>query len=185
MDGQTRGRDGMVPGNIQYDYGVFRGFGQVHYGTNVDQYRELEDDTWFYRAEFEQVPAEGERIFFVSEGIDYQCELWLNGHLLCTHEGMFSRIEADLTEWLSLKKNILDIKILPHPSSGCPRGTGRAEAKDSCKSPVEYGWDWHPRLLTSGLWQNAWIERRGKDDIRDCRVCYQLNETRSAAQIFF
>lgn len=35
-----------VPGNIQYDYGVAHGFGDVHYALNYQKYQPLENDAW-------------------------------------------------------------------------------------------------------------------------------------------
>ena len=37
-----------VPGNIQYDYGVAHGFGDVQFSDNYKQYSSLEDDHWEY-----------------------------------------------------------------------------------------------------------------------------------------
>ena len=140
-----------VPGNIQHDYGVFKNSGDIHYGKNVDWYRELEEDDWFYRAEFKELLPAGKRVFFIADGIDYQCEIRMNQKLVCEHEGMFSKIELDLTDCLQEDGNILEIKIFAHPTSGYPRGTGREEADKCCKPAVGYGWDWHPRLLASGV----------------------------------
>ena len=38
-----------VPGNIQYDYGVFHKFEDVQYADNYKQYLPLEEDHWEYR----------------------------------------------------------------------------------------------------------------------------------------
>lgn len=174
-----------VPGNIQHDYGIYKGFGDIHYADNVDVYRALEEDAWYYTAQFDVKARKGRRMFFVSEGIDYQCEIRLNGVLLCEHEGMFSRIEVELTENLREGANELEIRILPHPVGAYARGTGREEAAMSCKSAVDYGWDWHPRLLSSGLWQEAWLESRDGGEIGGCSVSYRLNEELDTAFVSF
>ena len=139
-------------------------------GENVAVYEQFEDDTWLYQTRFCVQPRDGERLYFVSDGIDYRFEVWLDGERRLEHEGMFSRIELDLTENLKAEGNTLEVRILPHPSGGQPRGTGREEAARSCKPAVGYGWDWHPRLLSSGMWQEAWLETRDEGFIRDCEA---------------
>lgn len=174
-----------VPGNIQHDYGCFKGFADIHYGENVAVYEQFEDDTWLYQTRFCVQPRDGERLYFVSDGIDYRFEVWLDGERLLEHEGMFSRIEVDLTEKLKAEGNCLEVRVLPHPSGGQARGTGREEAARSCKPAVGYGWDWHPRLLSSGMWQEAWLETRDAGFIRDCEARYSLNDALDTAAVTF
>ena len=175
-----------VPGNIQQDYAAFKGFPDVHFGENVNAFRALEDDVWLYRAEFDGLELDGERLFFVADGIDYRYEIRFNGRLLLEHEGMFTRAELDLTDLLLGKGNRLEITILPHPlAPETRRCDGRDEASWSCKPPVCYGWDWHPRLLSSGIWEDAWLETRGKDFIRECSCSYRLDEDLSGAEVSF
>ena len=83
LDWQGRVRDEVfaatVPGNIQRDYGIHRGFGDVNYGTNVTLFEPYEDDTWHYLADFKR--PEG-TVHFVSHGIDYECNIHLNGNCI-------------------------------------------------------------------------------------------------------
>lgn len=47
-----------VPGNIQNDYAIHYGWGDINFGNNCLRYEELEDSVWYYRAEFEIDSAE-------------------------------------------------------------------------------------------------------------------------------
>ena len=58
-----------VPGNIQYDYGVFHKFEDLNYSDNYKQFLPLEDDHWEYQAVLNYDRKDGERVFFVSGGI--------------------------------------------------------------------------------------------------------------------
>ena len=40
-----------VPGNIQYDYSIYRGFGDLQYSDNHKKLQEFEDDHWEYVTE--------------------------------------------------------------------------------------------------------------------------------------
>lgn len=165
-----------VPGNIQYDYGVYHHFVDVQYADNYKQYIPLENDFWEYRTVLCYSKKEGERVFFVSDGIEYQYDILLNGETLYSYEGMFRPLELDLTERLTDGEDVLTVRIYPHPKSEGGRPDTRDEADASCKPPVSYGWDWNPRLLASGLWEDAYIETRSASYIGDCEVLSTLSE---------
>ena len=57
----------------------------------------MEAEYWFFRTTFAP-PAIGddEEAVFQFLGIDYHCDILLNGKLVISHEGMFSPIEVPL-----------------------------------------------------------------------------------------
>ena len=174
-DGATEEFAATVPGNIQYDYGKHKGFSDVQYSDNYKQYLPFENDHWEYRTLFSYEKTEEERVFFVSGGIDYRYDILLNEILLYSYEGMYRNIELDLTDHLK-DTNTLTVRIYPHPKrEGAPEGT-RDEADQSCKPPVSYGWDWNPRLLISGLWQDAYLETRDSYFIQAPEVLATLSD---------
>ena len=174
----------MVPGNIQEDYARAVGICDVMYGENVTRLEAVENDVFEYRATLDFTVKDGERVFFVAEGVDYKYDVLLNGQTVCSYEGMFKACEVDLTE--SLRGNdALTVRIYPHPKrEGAFVGT-RDEADASCKPAVSYGWDWNPRLLISGMWRDAYIETRGEDYIGDCEPLYTLSRDFGFADITF
>lgn len=173
-----------VPGNIQFDYGTYRNFGDPMYGENCRRYEALEACSWGYRTHLHYEREAGERVWFVSNGIDYRYDILLNQRKLGSYEGMFSPIEIDLTERLTGDDTLL-ILIYPHPKrAGAARGS-RDEADASCKPPVCYGWDWNPRLLISGMWQEAYIETRTDGFISDCEPFYCLSPELDRATVSF
>ena len=77
-----------VPGNIQADYAEHMGFGDTNYGLNFQQFHDTEGFTWEYSCRLCFEADSSERIFFVSEGIDYIYDIALNGNILfSTHIG--------------------------------------------------------------------------------------------------
>ena len=168
-----------VPGNIQNDYAVHYGWGDINYGYNCLRYKELEDSTWYYRAEFDTEP--GKKVFFVSGGIDYIYDIFLNDEKIYSHEGMFTKVEEEITDKIRPGMNVIEVKIYPHPKR--EGASGRDQADNCCKPPVCYGWDWHPRVLISGIWNDAYIELRDDDHIEVCEVSYILKD--NLAQVEF
>ena len=173
-----------VPGCIQSDYAAAHGYGDVNYGLNFKKYRWMEDLYWVYETYLQFDQKNGERVFFVTKGIDYEYDVILNGKKLLTHEGMFSPVEVDITDFLT-DDNLLQIVIYPMPKYSGAATDDRNQAVDSCKPAVGYEWDWHPRLLTSGIWCDTYIETRTEDYIHDCEVFYTLEDDFSAAYVNF
>ena len=173
-----------VPGNIQNDYAIYHNWGDINYDKNCTRYAELEEYTWVYETELNFESSAGERVYFVSHGIDYYSAISLNGVELLKHEGMFSDIEIDITDFLK-EKNILTVTVFAHPKrKGAVKNT-RDEADASVKPPVCYGWDWHPRLLVSGMFDEAYIETRKEDFIRDWTYNYEISEDFKSAEVEF
>ena len=174
-----------VPGNLQYDYGKHHGFADVQYSDNFKQYLPIEDDTWEYKTVLSYERDEGERVFFVSGGIDYRYDIALNGNVIYEYEGMFKSIELDLTDKLTDSENVLTVKVYPHPKRKDAKPGTRDEADHSAKPPVSYGWDWNPRLLISGIWQDTYIETRGEGFISNADVIATLSEDLSLGTVNF
>ena len=182
----TVGRDGWfsakVPGNIQKDYAEENGFHDVQFSDNYKQFLPLEDDHFEYRTRLSFERKAGERVFFVTKGISYRYDILLNDECIYGYEGMFRGAEIDITDRLT-GDDTLVVHIYPHPKrKGAPMGT-RDEADASCNPPVYYGWDWNPRLLISGLWDETYIETRGEGYIGDCEVLCSLDETMQVGSV--
>ena len=176
--------EARVPGNIQEDYGIAHNFGDPNAGLNVFKYLPLEDATFEYTAKLTYEKQPDERVFFVSRGIDYRYCIYLGDKKLYENEGMYTTVELDLTDELS-EKDSLRVVIYPHPKRpGAAEGT-REEADSCCKPPVCYGWDWNPRLLISGMWQEAFIETRKADYINECEPFVALSDDYRTGRVDF
>ena len=182
QDGPSEWFPAEVPGNVQYDYGRMMGCGDISVGDNVVQFRETEDYTWEYRTWLSFEEADGERAFFVSEGIDYRFDILIDGQKKLSHEGMFTRVELDVT---GCSGQEMIVRIYPHPKSEFAEHEDRDQANQSVKPPVCYEWDWHPRMLVSGIWQETYIELRSGDYIRACEPFYALSADYTRAEVRF
>lgn len=170
-----------VPGNIQLDYITahpeFLG-GDINFGENFRKMYDLEPYTWFYKTtlDFVREKKVNEKLWFVTEGIDYIWSILVDGEEIYTHEGMFSKVELCLDDILGDKLNensVFEVKIHPHPMlEGMP--VDRNQASQSCKPPVSYEWDWHPRVIPSGLWDETYFETRTNAHLDNVDVSYCL-----------
>ncbi|MDF1575593.1 MAG: glycoside hydrolase family 2 TIM barrel-domain containing protein [Bacteroidales bacterium] len=164
-----------VPGAVQLDIASAEGYGPYYYADNWRDYLWMEDHEFTYVTRFFKPRMDpGERLVFRSLGIDYEFEIILNGEVLLHQEGMFTPVRLDLTSRLQVN-NSLKIKIFPVPKKH-PEPADRSQAAASVKPAVSYGWDWHPRLIPSGIWEDTWLEILPGSHVEDISVRYSLNE---------
>ena len=171
-----------VPGAVQLDYAKAKGWGDHNYAENWKDYRWMEDVYWTYRTRFSSPDLEADkRIYFVSKGIDYEFEIILNGQEVFAQEGMFKAVDLDLTDLLN-KQNLLEVRIFPVPKVP-GRADDRSQAAQAVKPAVSYGWDWHPRLIPSGIWDDTYLEIRNASHFQDVFIDYQLSDDFQSATI--
>jgi beta-mannosidase len=171
-----------VPGAVQLDYAAARNWPDYSFGENWKNYRWMEDVYWTYRTTFRKPDLAGdEKLFFISKGIDYNFEIFLNSEKILAQEGMFTYVECDLTSLLK-PENTLQIVIFPVPKIP-GRPDDRSQAAQSVKPAVSYGWDWHPRLIPSGIWDESGLVIRKTAFLSDVYVNYSLSDDFRKADI--
>ncbi len=171
-----------VPGDVYTDL--------MNAGRIPDPYRDensLELDwvskkTWAYEAKGEFKPAEGRRYRLRFMGVDYISRIELNGHVLEErHEGMFSRMEFDVTDALD-PEGVQKIRVIlfpvPSPSwekLGPVLGSNEFGRSKYLKTQMSFGWDFAPRLKTCGIWDRVYFYETGDAIIKDVFVKPSLN----------
>jgi beta-mannosidase len=171
-----------VPGAVQLDIAKAENYGTWYYAENWKDYLWMEDQFFTYRASFSKpLLKPGERLFFISDGIDYTFDILLNGEKIFEQEGMFTPVKIDLTDRLR-EQNMVNIVIHPIPKS-VPAPVDRIQADHSVKPAVSYGWDWHPRLVPSGIWDETGLVIEPESWIENTQVDYKLNENLDMADI--
>lgn len=162
-----------VPGAVQLDWARAHDWPPYWVGENFRAYDGLEDRYWTYATKLElPATAPGERLFFVCGGVDYACEILLNDERLLQQEGMFTPIEVELT---GRARSGDELRVIVHPApKSVPAPADRSQANRSCKPAVSYGWDFHPRLIPLGIWEETWLEVRSTTFLRNVAVDYRL-----------
>lgn len=183
-DSSTRPQEfvpAQVPGAVQLDWARAHDWPDHNYADNFRAYEWMEDRFWVYQTELSPPQIENdEQLFFVCKGIDYQYQVRLNGEVLYAHEGMFKPFEIDLTG-RAQNGDTLEIVVFPVPKS-CAEPT-RVQANQSCKPAVSYLWDFHPRLVPLGIWDETFLEVRPAQHFGRTETLSQLTNEYSMAQI--
>lgn len=83
----------------------------------------------------------------IFEGVDYKCQVWLNGQLIGIHKGAYERFEFDLTQIYD-GKNILVVRVEDSTACEQPRGKQRwLKNNFGC---------WY--VQSTGIWKSVWLE---------------------------
>jgi beta-mannosidase len=171
-----------VPGAIQLDIARAEKYQPHYYAENWKDYLWMEDMYFTYRTVFKKPQLKDEaRLYFISLGIEYEFEIFLNNEKIFYQEGMFTPVYLDLTENLK-DENTLLVRIFPVPKLHSSPAD-RTQASQSVKPAVSYIWDWHPRLIPVGIWDETYIEIQPKARVSDFQIDYKLNEELTKAEI--
>lgn len=173
-----------VPGAVQLDWARCKDLPPYWKGVNFRDYKWMEDKFWLYRTELSFDIRPQQRAWLCFEAIDYQYRICIDGEILLDGEGMFTPIRLDVSRF-SGGQHELCVWIYPAPKAD--DSDTRDQARESCKAAACYGWDWHPRLVSLGIWGEAWLEidsmsaitalearYRLSDDLRTCTIDVEL-----------
>ena len=175
--------DATVPGAVQLDYARAEKYGPYYYGDNWKDYLWMEDVYWTYSTEFPKPDLKAdEELYFTSKGIDYKFDIIFNDKIIQSQEGMFTPVQLDLTGLLRGNNRLL-IRIYPIPKLKTSNPDPAAQASQSVKPAVSYGWDWHPRLVPSGIWDETSLEIRDQTRIENFTFDYSLSRSLDTARL--
>ncbi|WP_309571548.1 sugar-binding domain-containing protein, partial [Deinococcus sp.] len=111
--------------------------------------------TW-YRREFtlsaDETPGNGDRLLLHFGAVDWDAQVWVNGHWVGGHQGGYTPFTLDITDALDGQDVRVDVRAADdHADMGQPRGK-----QDWLPEGTGHG-IWYPR--TTGIWQSVWLER--------------------------
>lgn len=115
----------------------------------------------------------GGRLLLHFGAVDYQAEVWLNGHSVVRHEGGHTPFTADITGAIGAGEQVLVVRAEDRLDQGQPRG------KQYWDTPPEQ--IWYDR--TSGIWQTVWLEPVPATYISEIRWTPDLDRERLAVQV--
>ena len=163
-----------VPGAVQLDYAKAKGYAPYYYGLNFKQFDWMENEYFFYESVLDFTCTPLECAILIFDGIDYKYEIEIDGTIKAKGEGAFTPVKIDVSIYEGRKVPI-KVTIFPIPKE-MPWPQKRFQARSSCKPASSYGWDWHPRLVPSGIWEDAYIEIFTLGSPRNLEASYRLSD---------
>ena len=91
--------------------------------------------------------------------VDQECEVFINGNLVCVHRGGFTPFTADISAFARIGENVLRVE--------CTDETEKTEGARGKQSSTPGG-IWYTKQ--SGIWQTVWLECVPKNHIRSLDI---------------
>ena len=185
-------RPAQVPGSVHLDLLHNNLIPDPYYRDNEAKLQWIEDADWEYRTTIQAPPdlLARKNIDLVFEGLDAYAEVYLNDKLILTADNMFREWRVPVKSLLKPGANQLHI-VFPSPIKAAAKiaatdkwreQTHVAEKTYLRKAAFEYGWDWGPRFVTSGIWRPARLEAWDAARISNLHIA-QLDVTAKVAHL--
>ena len=169
-----------VPGDVHLDLLANKKIPDPFYRDNEAKLQWIENASWEYRLNFD-VAADffaRSNVDLVFDGIDAAAQVYLNDALVLNANNMFRIWRVPAKDHLHVGKNQLRI-VFPSPIKAAQEVAAgdpfRLQSKTADKTYIrkaayEYGWDWGPRFVTSGIWRPVHLEAWDKARIADYAI---------------
>lgn len=175
----------VVPGDVRLDLLRAKRIPDPFFGKGSVASRWVDELDWWYVRDVDSGERTASRRFVIFDGIDYQSAVFWNGNEVGRHTGMFSRQVYELPSGQAgeLGIRIWGAHALPQLSLGLgersaglltrrflPSNPAFPDRIATLKCQMSFGWDFAPRLLTCGIWDDAALIQTRTAIIRDIRV---------------
>ena len=170
-----------VPGCVHTDLLANKKIEDPFYRDNEKNLQWIGKTDWEYETRF-NVSAEmlkRRNLEIVFEGLDTYAEVFLNEKPILDADNMFRTWRVDVKDSLKQGENILRVKFRSPVNEILPlmkkldyelpavNDQGEKTSPYTRKAPYQYGWDWGPRFVTSGVWKPVnlvmWDDARIED----------------------
>jgi beta-mannosidase len=181
-----------VPGDVHLDLLANKKIPDPFFRDNESKLQWIENESWEYRLSFDVTTAMLVRsnVDLVFEGLDAAAEVYLNDAQVLTADNMFRIWRVPVKSHLHAGKNLLRV-VFPSPIKAAQEAAAsdafrlRSKTEDKTyirKAAYEYGWDWGPRFVTSGIWKPVRLEAWDKTHISDFAI-HQRDVSKAVAHL--
>ncbi len=164
-DSDTIWRKADVPGNVFTDLMNHQLIPDPFILQNEDKVQWVSDKNWSYKTNFivtpEELKKKHHQLSFV--GLDTYAKVYLNDSLILTANNAFRTYKASVEKYIK-EKNQLRIDFTHNKAFEekekkkldyeLPEGN-RVFTR---KAQFQYGWDWGPKLNTTGIWKDVTLK---------------------------
>jgi len=180
QDSESGWLPATVPGDVHLDLLANKKIDDPFYRDNESKLQWIEKESWEYRASFDVTPALLARsnVDLVFDGLDGPCTVYLNNIEVLRGINSFRTFRVAAKAQLRAGKNSLRVVFAaPGIAADAIASTDpwaaktKVESKTYLRKPAyEYGWDWGPRFVTSGIWKPVRLEAWDKVRIADFAI---------------
>ncbi|MEQ9404577.1 MAG: hypothetical protein RIM99_13380 [Cyclobacteriaceae bacterium] len=180
-----------VPGVVHMDLLKNRKIEDPYLGNNELNLQWIEKENWEYRSSWRvsKEQLRNDHIELVFTGLDTYAEVRLNGEKILTADNMFRSWRVDARPFLKegdneliihftspLGQNEEQVKNYPYRLPSGNETTDLQVSAFTRKAAYQFGWDWGPRFVSSGIWRPIYVEAWN-----DARITHSFVSTQSIA----
>ncbi|WP_347839133.1 glycoside hydrolase family 2 protein [uncultured Draconibacterium sp.] len=185
--GQNEWLPATVPGTVHTDLLANKKIEDPFYRLNEHDLQWIDKEDWEYKTTFtvEAALLKMDRVELDFKGLDTYADVMLNGQQIASTDNMFREYTINAKKVLKPGDNELHIVFRSPITEGIKKydaqgyvipvsdndlaKIGQVEGDKQVsiytrKAGYHFGWDWGPRLVTSGIWRpvflNAWDEAK-------------------------
>ncbi|MDG1529699.1 MAG: glycoside hydrolase family 2 protein [Polaribacter sp.] len=170
----TDWKSASVPGNIFTDLLDHKMIPDPFIKTNEEKVQWVSKKDWEYKTTFSvnEDTLLKENINISFKGLDTYAKVYLNNQLIATTTNAFRTYKIDIKKHLKANNNLKIIftntdKIETGKEKNNPYQLPEGKRIYTRKAQFQYGWDWGPKMNTSGIWKNislkAWNDLKFDD----------------------
>ena len=204
VEGEISGA-AIVPGTIHTDLINNKFIEDPFYRLNEKKVQWIDKKDWEYKTILNITKEEfgKNNIILDFEGLDTYADVYLNDSIILRADNMFRSWKINIKEIIKLGDNSLKVILhspikkglellanspYPYPAINDQSENGELGDKKvsvfTRKAGYHYGWDWGPRLVTSGIWKPVKLISWNDINIKDVFI-KQTKVTKEVAQLNF
>ncbi|NLR90921.1 glycoside hydrolase family 2 protein [Flammeovirga sp. SR4] len=193
-----------VPGTVHTDLISNNIILDPYYRLNERDVQWVDKVDWEYKTKFtiDQKIFEHQKIQLHFDGVDTYGEIYINNILIGSTDNMFREWDFDIKPHIHKGENTLKVVLLSPIENGInalkKHGYGLPAINDQSvigevgnqqvsiftrKAGYHYGWDWGPRLVTSGIWRDVNIEYWNNTKIDNIFVQQKTSSDKAALKV--
>jgi len=185
-----------VPGCVHTDLLANKKIEDPFYRLNEHKLQWIDKKDWEYKTEFlvDRQLLKHDRVALDFKGLDTYADIYVNDQKVTSTDNMFREYLVDVKSFLKNGENTLRIKflspinqslkkydangfVLPVSDNDMAR-LGQVEGNKKVsvytrKAPYQFGWDWGPRLVTSGIWRAVYLKAWDRARVQHLQVVQQ------------
>lgn len=180
MDQSTSWLPAKVPGDVHLDLLDNKLIPDPFYRDNETKLQWIENADWTYKTNFKATPEilSQRNIDLVFRGLDTNATVFINDRKALDADNMFRAWRINAKPFLKAGANEIRVEFAS-PIKTAEKLAAEDKARSEThvpekaylrKAAYEYGWDWGPRFVTSGIWQPVYLELWNKARIEDVQI---------------
>ena len=199
--GTTAWLPASVPGTVHTDLMANKKIEDPYYRLNERAVQWIDKVNWEYRTTIDLTPemAQKQNMVLEFEGLDTYADVFVNDQPILSADNMFRTWTADVKKYLKPGQNQLRILFKSPIVIGLQKqeefGFGLPAGNDQSitggvgtnvlsvftrKAGYHFGWDWGPRLVTSGIWRKVMLKAWDNQKIENIHIVQKSIAAKSA-----